>query len=197
MALELHIPTCIRTPTHRFHPPQFASPLRIQIEGPLTSVQKLFPGVPWNLEDPDFPQSVGPMLARLAYQVIYGRQDRADVANDLIVRDEYLGWVREERPRRVIDYYGVTFDHLVPADDPDSEVLQINIFEMDYDEGLYANTYLPFKVDPSEYTGRKVLAVPRCCQKRKGTTDRLRVNDGVAMREARKLECLEDKQAAP
>ncbi|KAF5127162.1 hypothetical protein E5D57_008090 [Metarhizium anisopliae] len=142
------------------------------------------------------------MLARLAYQVIYRQQDRADVAIDLIVRDEYLGWVREERPRRnwidasqysrVIDYYGVTFDHLVPADDPDPEVLQINIFEMDYDEGLYANTYLPFKVDPSEYTGRKVLAVPRCCSKRKGTTDRLRVNDGVSMREARKLECLEE-----
>ncbi|EFY94529.1 hypothetical protein X797_011835 [Metarhizium robertsii] len=146
MGLELHIPPCIRTPTHPRHPPQFASPLRIQIEGPLTSIQKLFPEVPWNLEDPDFPQPAGPMLARLAYQVIYGRQDRADVTNDLIVRDEYLGWVREERPRRnwidvsqyfrVIDYYGVTFDHLVPADDPDPEVLQINIFEMDYDEGL-------------------------------------------------------------
>ncbi|KID97583.1 hypothetical protein MAJ_06455, partial [Metarhizium majus ARSEF 297] len=136
MALELHIPPCIRTPSHPRHPPQFAIPLRIQIEGPLTSIQKLFPEVHWNLEDPDFPQPVGPMLARLAYQVIYGGQDRADVANDLIVRDEYLGWVREERPRRVIDYYGVTFDHLVPADDPDPEVLQINIFEMDYDEGL-------------------------------------------------------------
>ncbi|KAH6874974.1 hypothetical protein B0T10DRAFT_448814 [Thelonectria olida] len=133
------------------------------------------------------------MLARLAYQVLYGRQDRADVATDLVVRDEYLGWVREERPRRVIDYYGVTFDHLVPADDADPEVLQINIFKMDDDQGAYANTYLPFKVDPSEYTSRKVLAVPRCCQRRKGTTDRLRVNDGVAMRDARKLKCLEAK----
>lgn len=76
-------------------------------------------------------------------------------------------------------------------------MLQINILEMDYDEGAYANTHLPFKVDPSEYTGRKVLAVPRCCSKRKGTTDRLRVNDGVSMREARKLKCLEAKQGAP
>lgn len=103
----------------------------------------------------------------------------------------YRNWIDLSPYSRVIDYYGVTFDHLVPADDPDPEVLQINIFEMDYDEGLYANTYLPFKVDPSEYTGRKVLAVPRCCSKRKGTTDRLRVNDGVAMRDARKLERLE------
>jgi hypothetical protein len=37
-------------------------------------------------------------------------------------------------------------------------------------------------------TGRKVLAVPRCCQRRKGTTDRPRVNDGVAMRDAKKVQ---------
>ncbi|OAA60908.1 hypothetical protein SPI_04932 [Niveomyces insectorum RCEF 264] len=54
---------------------------------------------------------------------------------------------------------------------------------MDDDQGTYANTYLPFPVDPSQYYGRKVLAVPRCCQKRRGKTDRLRVNDGVAVRE--------------
>lgn len=84
---------------------------------------------------------------------------------------------------RRIDYYGVTFDHLVPADCSDPEVLQINIIEMDDDEGAYANEYLSFVVDPAEYTGRKVLAVPRCCQKRKGTQDRLRVNSSVTERD--------------
>lgn len=84
------------------------------------------------------------------------------------------------QPRR-IDYYGVTFDHLVPTDDLDPEVLQINIIEMDDDQGAYANEHLPFEVDPTEYTG-KVLAVPRCCQKRKGTQDRERVNVQVAER---------------
>lgn len=82
-----------------------------------------------------------------------------------------------------IDYYGVTFDHLVPRDDLDPEVLQINIIEMDDDEGEYANTYLPFQVDSADYTGKKVLAVPRCCQKRKGTMDRFRINMAVNERD--------------
>ena len=51
---------------------------------------------------------------------------------------------------------------------------------MDEDEGQYANTCLPFTVNPAEYIGKKILAVPRCCQKRKGTTDRSRVNGSVA-----------------
>jgi hypothetical protein len=61
-------------------------------------------------------------------------------------------------------------------------VLQINIIEIDDDGGQYANMHLPFNVDAAEYTAKKILAVPRCCQNRKGTQDRLRVNDGVAIR---------------
>jgi hypothetical protein len=83
---------------------------------------------------------------------------------------------------RVIDYYGVTFDHLVPADDPNPEVLQINIIEIGDDHGIYANQWLLFAVDPEEFIGKKVLAVPRCCQKRKGTQDRWRVNASVDQR---------------
>lgn len=85
----------------------------------------------------------------------------------------------------MIDYYGVTFDHLVPPDDTNPEVLQINIVEIEDDAGVYANKYNPFEIDPKEYIGKKVLAVPRCCQKRKGTTDRMRVNDAVIRREGR------------
>lgn len=83
---------------------------------------------------------------------------------------------------RLIDYYGVTFDHLVPADDINPEVLQINIIEIEDDNGVYANTWLSFAVDPAEFIGKKVLAVPRCCQKRKGTQDRWRVNALVDQR---------------
>ncbi|KAJ5579930.1 uncharacterized protein N7459_005915 [Penicillium hispanicum] len=101
---------------------------------------------------------------------------------DLVVRDEYLGWMPEKRPEELIDYYGVTFDHLVPADDPNPEVLQINIIEIEDDNGVYANTWLSFAVDPKDFTGKKVLAVPRCCQKRKGTQDRWRVNGLVDRR---------------
>jgi hypothetical protein len=53
---------------------------------------------------------------------------------------------------------------------------------MDNDGGAYANEHLLFAVDPAEYTGKKVLAVPRCCQKRKGTQDCERVNSSVAER---------------
>ena len=71
----------------------------------------------------------------------------------------------------------------MPAGERDPEVLQINIIEMEEDEGAYAKEYLPFAVDPAEYRGRKVLAVPRCCQKRKGTQDRRRINESVLKRE--------------
>lgn len=47
----------------------------------------------------------------------------------------------------------------------------------------YANEYLLFPVDPVDYAGKKVLAVPRCCQKRKGSQDRLRINSSVAERD--------------
>ncbi|OAF60151.1 hypothetical protein VC83_02786 [Pseudogymnoascus destructans] len=72
----------------------------------------------------------------------------------------------------MIDYYGITFDH-----DTDPEVLQINIFEIE-DGGIYVNESISFEIDPADYAGKKVLALPRCCQKRKGSTDRMRVNDG-------------------
>lgn len=85
----------------------------------------------------------------------------------------------------MIDYYGVTFDHLVPTDDSDPEVLQINIFEIEDDGGIYANEGSCFEINPADYIGKRVLALPRCCQKRKGTTDRRRVNDGVSTRDGR------------
>lgn len=84
---------------------------------------------------------------------------------------------------RQFDYYGVTFDHLVPADDTNPEVFQLNILETDHDDGEYANSGLQFRIDAEDYRHKKVLAVPRCYQKRKGTTDRLRVNDGVHVRQ--------------
>jgi hypothetical protein len=91
-------------------------------------------------------------------------------------------------PTREIDYYGVTFDHLVPADDPDPKVMQINVIEIEDDNGAYANEHMAFAVDLAEFVGKKVLAVPRCCQKRKGTQDRARVNSCVEERDQRMRE---------
>jgi hypothetical protein len=95
MAFELHIPPCIATPAHPLHSPPPEQPLRIQIEGPLVSIQKLLPDIPWRTEvAPVFPQPAGPELAKLAYRKIYGREIRPEVVGDMVVRDEYLGWVR-------------------------------------------------------------------------------------------------------
>ncbi|EFY93091.1 hypothetical protein J3459_011436 [Metarhizium acridum] len=188
MALDLYILPCRKDPVHHHHPPPAEKPLRIQIEGPLVAIQRLFPEAEWQIDvfNQIFPQPAGPLLANLTFEKIYGRRARPEeIAGDLVVRDQYLGWVMEGiRPLNEIDYYGVTFDHLVPPDDENPEVLQINIIEIENDGGVYAASTLPFTVDPADYIGIKVLAVPRCCQKRKGTQDRGRVNDAVLDRES-------------
>lgn len=71
----------------------------------------------------------------------------------------------------------------------------INIIEVDSgggayaDGGTYANEVLLFSVNPTEYTGRKVLAVPRCCQKKKGTQDRKLINGQVTERDVEIQTC--------
>ena len=99
MALSLYIPSCIRTPAHPFHPPPLEKPIRIQIEGPLVSVQRLLPEVPWHIDvcNPIFPQPAGLELAKLAYRTLYGRDAHLHDENDLTVRDEYLGWVHQKK----------------------------------------------------------------------------------------------------
>ncbi|KZF20749.1 hypothetical protein L228DRAFT_249560 [Xylona heveae TC161] len=194
MAHKLYIPPCIDTPAHSLHLPPLGRPLRIQIEGPLTCIEKLFPDVSWQLEHippRPFPQPAGLRLARLTCRELYGREahpEDPEVVGNIVLRDEYLGWLQPVSLSK-IDYYGVTFDYLVPADDPDPDVLQINMIEIEYDGGAYANETLRWgPIDAAEYIANKlVLAVPRCCQKRKGTQDRSRVNDSVAWRGAREI----------
>ncbi|KAF2174852.1 hypothetical protein K469DRAFT_612999 [Zopfia rhizophila CBS 207.26] len=176
MALELYIRPCTHEPPLCHSPPP-NKPLRVHIQGPLESIQKLLPDASWCPIGP-FPQRGGLKLASLTHQKLY----RVNYAPK--VRDEYLAYVIEGRiPLDRIDYYGVTFDHLVPANDPNPEVLAINIIEVDNDGGAYANEFLSFPVDVTEYTGKKVLAVPRCGQKKKGTQDRGRINSLVAERD--------------
>ncbi|PKK49389.1 hypothetical protein CI102_6124 [Trichoderma harzianum] len=198
MALQLHIPSCIRSSIHAHHPPPPDKPLRIQIEGPLVSTQQLLPNEPWHFNEflPPYHTSRGQKkrdykvnkytiwaIAReAAHRAIYGSAAHPDIENDLVVRGEYLGWIRETIDQ--IDYYGVIFNHLVPPGDADPEVLQINIIEMDEDEGEYANACLPFAVDWKEFTSKRILAVPRCCQIRQRTTDRLRINEGIIEKKA-------------
>ncbi|KAF6837436.1 hypothetical protein CPLU01_03060, partial [Colletotrichum plurivorum] len=122
---------------HFFHPPLPDRPLRIRIQGPLETIQNLLPNEPWHPIKP-FPQPGGKELARLTHRRLYGGGGDDDAA--LVVRDEYLAWViKAGIPQDCIDDYGVTFDHLVPADEPDLEVLVINVIEVDADGGIYAD----------------------------------------------------------
>ncbi|KAF2786079.1 hypothetical protein K505DRAFT_354678 [Melanomma pulvis-pyrius CBS 109.77] len=168
MARELYIPPCVDSPPHQNHPPSLERPLRIHIQGPLPS-----------------PQPAALQLAELAFGAIYGLPTNGD---RLTVRDEYNAWVREPQMSMEIDYYGVTFDYRVPKNEADPEVLAVNIIEMEEQSGEYANgieyaqKYLRLQVDPTEYFGTKVLAVPRCCQWKKGSTDRTRINTDVQKR---------------
>ncbi|KAF1965908.1 hypothetical protein BU23DRAFT_593385 [Bimuria novae-zelandiae CBS 107.79] len=187
MELYLYIPPCVQTPPHHLHPPPANKPLRIRIQGPLETIQKLLPHVSWHPIVP-FPQPGGLQLANITHQVLYGQVGGTVADGSITVRDEYLAWCMEgRRPTSYIDYYGVTFDHLVEPDNLDPEVLVINIIEVDKggtygDGGSYANEVLLFRVDPTDFTGKKVLAVPRCCQHKKGTQDRKLINTMVMER---------------
>lgn len=62
-------------------------------------------------------------------------------------------------------------------------MLMINIIEMEEDGGEYTRQSLPFAPNPDEYMGKKVLAVPRCCQNRKGRRTAAGLTPGVAKRD--------------
>ena len=77
-----------------------------------------------------------------------------------------------------IEGYGITFDHFVSsAEDDDPETLMINLLDpADSEAAKYC------KVDLSQYsagTESVVLLLPRCCQLRRGTTDRKGINNLV------------------
>jgi hypothetical protein len=89
MALELYIKPCTHEPPLCHSPPP-NKPLRIHIQGPLESIEKLHPHTSWSPIGP-FPQQGGLKLASLTYQKLY------KVSNAPKVRDEYLAYVIEER----------------------------------------------------------------------------------------------------
>jgi hypothetical protein len=95
MALDLYVPPCVHEPPHHLHPPPADRPLRIRIQGPLVTIQKLLPHISWH-PLVLFPQPGGLQLAKITHQALYGQSARAD--NDaVVVRDEYLAWCLEGR----------------------------------------------------------------------------------------------------
>lgn len=100
MGLELHIPPCVCDPAHPLHPPPLEKPLRIQIEGPLVAIERLLPSISWHTDPLNlvFPQPASHGLANLAYRALFGRDARPEVTDDVVVRNEYLGWVTDVIP---------------------------------------------------------------------------------------------------
>lgn len=96
MALELFIPPCIHNPHHFLRPPPPTKSLRIQIQGPLESIQKLLPKTPWH-EIVRFPQPGGLELASLTHRALYGEEGLEKAHSIPVVRDEYLAWAMEGR----------------------------------------------------------------------------------------------------
>ena len=96
MALKLFIPPCIHSRRHPLHPPPLNKPLRIQIQGPLESIQKLLPNVLWHPIGP-FPQPGGLELAILTHRALYGEEGGGKINATPAVRDEYLAWAMEGR----------------------------------------------------------------------------------------------------
>ena len=96
MALELFIPPCIHNPRHCLHPPPLTRPLRIQIQGPLESIQKLLPKITWD-KIVRSPQPGGLELASLTLRALYSEEGLKDADSIPAVRDEYLAWAMEGR----------------------------------------------------------------------------------------------------
>jgi len=97
MTLELYIPPCVDTPPHPNHFPSPDRALRICIQGPLVSIQKLIPGVEFRYEDwgKPFPQLAASKLAELAFRAIYNRPTDPEKGEKLPIRDEYNAWIRD------------------------------------------------------------------------------------------------------
>jgi hypothetical protein len=96
MALGLFIPPCIHNPRHCLHPPPPTRPLKIQIQGPLESIQKLLPKTSWH-EIVRFPQPGGLELASLTHRALYSEGGSKEADGIPAVRDEYLAWAMEGR----------------------------------------------------------------------------------------------------
>ncbi|KAK2744017.1 hypothetical protein FQN57_004470 [Myotisia sp. PD_48] len=138
----------------------------------LLAIQRLLPKAEWQRSPCFAPDRsllpAGSELANLAFRVLYDRDVQPDIIGDMVVRTETYQALVETPTVFIIDYYGVTFDHLVPAKDTYPETLQINIIEVEDDEGKSASKYLPFEVDPSDYVGKKFLLYQDAVKKGRG-----------------------------
>jgi hypothetical protein len=98
MEHDLHIPACLHTPPHPLHPPSYEKPLRIDVAGPLSAIEKLLPNVSWNINLRDLRelQPAAIELARKVYQILYAQVPQSE--DDLVVRHEDLAPKNPDMP---------------------------------------------------------------------------------------------------
>ncbi|KAI3332454.1 hypothetical protein HD806DRAFT_480605 [Xylariaceae sp. AK1471] len=122
----------------------------------------------------------GLRLVQMAFRLLYGCDPDPGNPSDMVLRHQYDIWRgatadRVLLPEPILEGYAITFDHLLgPDDEDDPETLMLNI--LDPNDPLIANF---ITIDKDPYTSGPepvLLLVPRCCQARKGTTDRRRIN---------------------
>ncbi|CAH0043512.1 unnamed protein product [Clonostachys solani] len=191
MPAHLVIPPCEHNPAHPNHLPSYEKPLRIQILGTNSLIDQVFedgihmPSQERPIVSPVDFDEVGIRFAKMAFKQLYRRDVDPNNSSDFVPRYQYhmyRGKRGECQPwEHTIEGYGITFDHCVPEDDDDPETLMINVCgPSDSQSASYYSLDLGvYKTSPAT-----VLLVPRCCQLRKGTTDRKGINDQV--REAKK-----------
>ncbi|KAI0102205.1 hypothetical protein GGR51DRAFT_298461 [Nemania sp. FL0031] len=186
MAFRLVLPQCEQTPTCVNHPPESEKPLRIQVMGDNKDLNNLFDDgtkMPTPKSSMDKAKEFikpGLELARMTFRLLYGRDPDPGNPSDMVPRHQYDIWRgatadRVLLPEPILEGYAITFDHLLgPDDEDDPETLMLNI--VDPNEPPIADL---ITVDKSPYISKSepvLLLVPRCCQVRKGTTDRRRIN---------------------
>jgi hypothetical protein len=204
MPARLIIPPCQQNPADRNHPPRLDRALRIQVLGSNQTINKLFSDdtkMPSHIVSPIDFDDAGLELAKLAFRLLYGREVDPRNPSDFVPRHQYntfhgkygecppwehtcvdkYPYIRLVSANSIVldsvDGYAITFDHLVSPTDQDPETLMMNICDPgDTEAAKY------FKVDFAQYnvgTESVVLLVPRCCQSRRGTTDRQGINKQV------------------
>ena len=82
----------------------------------------------------------------------------------LTIRKDHLTTGEE----RDIDYYGVTFDHLVGESEEDPEVLALNLIEMDYDGGAFAKGSIALPYRPRGVQGQEGVSGAEVLPEEKG-----------------------------
>ncbi|KAI9785605.1 MAG: hypothetical protein M1816_000351 [Peltula sp. TS41687] len=186
--------------TKAIHPPlDPARPIRIAVQGDLSRVEKLFSRQSM-ANVGSVPNSVcasaGARTSTCSV-AFYGK--RICALRNRVLQAMTLHMTAWSATS---DQYGVTFDHRVADDDPDPEVVQFNLFDptelsspvvtrngrtITAPDGRLIPTerdLLQVSLNEEEYQNC-IAAVPRCCQIRRGTTDRARVNSLVKQRQAR------------